>query len=235
MANGAKKIALALDLEPSEAVRLGGALAGEVGFLKIGLSLFCSEGPAIVRELKARGARIFLDLKLHDIPNTVELAARNVGKLGVDLVTLHASGGKAMLAAAVKGLAEGAASIGAPAPRALAVTALTSLDAQAIEEIGFCGSAAQVVERLARLAKEAGAHGIVCSPKEVAAVRSAVGPGMLLVTPGIRPAGAAMNDQARAETPAAAIAAGSDLLVIGRPILQASDPIAAARAIAAAL
>jgi orotidine-5'-phosphate decarboxylase len=220
-------VAVALDLDPAPARELGRRLAPEVAWLKVGLSLFCSEGPAIVRELKAAGARIFLDLKLHDIPNTVELAARAVGRLGVSLLTVHASGGEAMVRAAVAGCAQGAAEAGIEAPAVLGVTVLTSLDERELEAIGLSGGPVQSVERLARLAIRAGAGGIVCSPREVGAVRQAVGDGPLLVTPGIRAAGASADDQARAETPEAAVAAGADVLVVGRPVLRAADPVAA--------
>ena len=155
--------------------------------------------------------------------------------MGVDLMTVHAAGGAAMVRAAVKGSAQGAASAGKRAPKVLAVTVLTSLDAAALEEVGLAGPPLAAVCRLALLAVGAGAHGLVCSPREAAQVRRAVGKGALVVTPGIRPAGASDDDQARAETPEAAIAAGADVLVIGRPILLASDPVAAARSLAQAV
>jgi len=226
---GAAALAVALDLEPAAARQIGARLAREVGYLKVGLALFCSEGPAIVRELQEAGARIFLDLKLHDIPNTVSLAARAIGRLGVDLVTLHASGGEEMVRAAVEGCAEGAAAAGVTPPTVLAVTVLTSLSPMALTRIGLEGPPERAVVRLAALAAAAGAGGIVCSPREARAVRAAVGSGARLVTPGIRPAGQAFGDQARSETPEAAISAGADLLVVGRPILQAPDPVQAAR------
>ncbi len=229
---GAAALAVALDLEPQAALELGGRLAREVGYLKVGLSLFVGEGPPVVRALLAQGARVFLDLKLHDIPNTVELAARAAGALGVELMTVHAAGGEAMVRAAVKGSAEGAAKAGKSAPKVLAVTVLTSLDSAALDSIGLAGPPLSAVRRLARLAVSAGAHGLVCSPREAEGVRQEVGAGPLIVTPGIRPAGAADNDQARAETPEAAIRAGADVLVVGRPILQAADPVQAARQLA---
>lgn len=230
-----KALAVALDLESRSARRLGNWLAPEVGYLKIGLSLFCSEGPPIVRDLQRAGARIFLDLKFHDIPNTVALASRAVASLGIDLMTVHASGGEAMIKACVEGAVEGARLAGVAPPTVLAVTILTSLDDAALGKIGISGNPAQAVERLAKLAIQAGAGGIVCSPKEIAAVRSAVGASPLIVTPGIRPSGGDNADQARTETPEAAIAAGADVLVVGRPILQASDPISAARAMSASV
>ncbi len=224
-------LAVALDLNADEAVALGTRLANEVGYLKIGLSLFVAEGPSIVRTLRGTGARIFLDLKLHDIPNTVELAARGAGALGVSLLTIHASGGEAMVAAAVRGAAEGAKSIGEAPPKILAVTVLTSLSADDVQKAGFREPPLEAATRLAKLAVGAGAHGLVCSPREASTIRAAVGSDPLIVTPGIRPAGSATQDQSRVETPADAIASGSDVLVVGRPITQAADPIAAARAI----
>jgi orotidine-5'-phosphate decarboxylase len=228
---GKESLAVALDLPPVEARELGALLAGEVGFLKVGLSLFCAEGPAVVSALKEWGARVFLDLKLHDIPNTVAGAARAVSGLGIDLLTVHAAGGEAMVEAAVKGAEAGASGLCVRPPRILAVTVLTSLDGSALERIGLVGTPEEAVVRLARLAIGAGAGGIVCSPREAKAVRAAIGTGPLIVTPGIRLSGAPMDDQARAETPSAAMGAGADVLVVGRPILQAANPISAARAI----
>lgn len=226
-------LAVALDVSRDSALTLGAQLASEVGYLKVGLSLFVAHGPEVVKALRDTGGRIFLDLKLHDIPNTVELAARAAGELGVSLLTVHASGGEAMVAAAVKGAAEGARAVGAQPPKILAVTVLTSLSADAIRQIGFVDEPLAAVVRLARVAVDAGAHGLVCSPREASAVRAAVGAGPLIVTPGIRPAGVATQDQSRVETPADAIAGGSDVLVVGRPITGAQDPVAAARAIVA--
>jgi orotidine-5'-phosphate decarboxylase len=228
-----RALAVALDLEPGPARSLGAALAGQVGYLKVGLSLFCREGPAVVSALKAAGARIFLDLKLHDIPNTVALAAEAVGALGVDLLTVHAAGGEAMVRAAVEGASKGAESAGCRAPRILAVTVLTSLDALGLARLGFRHGPDEAVPALAALATGSGAAGVVCSPREAARVRAAVGPSALIATPGIRAEGEARGDQARAETVEAALAAGADVLVIGRPILQAREPAAAARQLAA--
>jgi orotidine-5'-phosphate decarboxylase len=202
-------------------------IAPAVGMLKVGLELFVAEGPPVVRAAAALGRPVFLDLKLHDIPNTVEGAARSAAASGASLLTVHAAGGPAMVRAAVKG-AEGKL-------RVLAVTVLTSLDASALGEIGLAGPPEAAVVRLARLAVGAGAGGIVCSPHEVRAVRAAVGPGPLLVIPGVRPPGAAKGDQARVATPAEAVAAGADVVVIGRPLRDAKDPAAAAREIAASL
>lgn len=203
------------------------AVAPEVGMLKVGLELFAAEGPAAVRAAAALGRPVFLDLKLHDIPNTVEGAARSAAASGASLLTVHASGGEAMVRAAVRGAGERL--------RVLAVTVLTSLDDAALAAVGLAGPAGAAAIRLARLAVAAGAGGIVCSPREVAAVRAAVGPGPLLVVPGVRPAGSARGDQVRVATPAEAVRAGADVLVLGRPLRDAPDPAAAARAIAASL
>jgi orotidine-5'-phosphate decarboxylase len=203
------------------------AIAPAVGMLKVGLELFVAEGPAVVRAAAALGRPVFLDLKLHDIPNTVEGAARSAAATGASLLTVHASGGAEMIRAAVRG-AGGRL-------RVLAVTVLTSIDSAALETIGLAGPPEAAVVRLARLAVGAGAGGLVCSPHEVAQVRAAVGPGPLLVVPGVRPPGAAKGDQARVATPAEAVRAGADVIVVGRPLRDAADPVAAARDIAASL
>jgi orotidine-5'-phosphate decarboxylase len=203
------------------------AIATAVGMLKVGLELFVAEGPPVVRAAASLGRPVFLDLKLHDIPNTVEGAARSAAASGASLLTVHAAGGPAMVRAAVKG-AGGKL-------RVLAVTVLTSLDEAALGEIGLAGPPEAAVVRLARLAVGAGAGGLVCSPHEVRAVRAAVGPGPLLVVPGVRPPGAEKGDQARVATPAEAVAAGADVIVLGRPLRDAKDPAAAAREIAATL
>ncbi len=225
------RIALAVDLPLSEGLAAWEQVAPYVGVAKVGLSLFIEHGPRAVEVFLQRGARVFLDLKLHDIPNTVELAAAKAGALGVSYLTVHASGGAAMVKAAVQGAAAGAAKAGHPAPVILAVTVLTSMNELALSETGVSRLPDAQAELLAELAVRAGATGLVCSAREVAAIRARVGPGIVLCTPGIRPAGSAANDQSRTETPAAAIAAGSDLLVIGRPITAAPDLVAAARSI----
>jgi orotidine-5'-phosphate decarboxylase len=203
------------------------AVAPAVGMLKVGLELFAAEGPAAVRAAAALGRPVFLDLKLHDIPNTVEGAARSGAASGAALLTVHAGGGPRMVEAAVRGAG--------PGVRILAVTVLTSLDDATLALVGLAGPPEAAVVRLAKLAVQAGAGGLVCSPLEVAAVRAAVGPGPLLVVPGVRPPGAAAGDQARVATPAEAVRAGADVLVLGRPLREAADPAAAARAIAATL
>lgn len=226
--NARERICAALDFPSWGAAEpFARAVAPEVGMLKVGLELFSAEGPAAVRSAAALGRPVFLDLKLHDIPNTVEGAARAAAASGASLLTVHASGGGHMVSAAVRG-AGGRL-------RVLAVTILTSLDDDALAAVGLAGPAEGAAVRLARLAVAAGAAGIVCSPREVASVRAAVGPGPLLVVPGVRPAGSERGDQARVATPAEAARAGADVLVLGRPLREAPDPAAAARAIAASL
>ena len=223
-----ERICAALDFGTwAEAEPFARTIAPAVGMLKVGLELFVAEGPPVVRAAAALGRPVFLDLKLHDIPNTVEGAARSAATSGASLLTVHASGGPAMIRAAVRG-AGGKL-------RVLAVTVLTSLDATALAEIGLAGPAEAAVVRLARLAVGAGAGGLVCSPHEVRAVRAAVGPGPLLVVPGVRPPGADRGDQARVATPAEAVRAGADVIVLGRPLREAKDPLAAAREIAATI
>jgi orotidine-5'-phosphate decarboxylase len=221
----AERICAALDFPTlPEAERFARLVAPQVGMLKVGLELFAAEGPAAVRAVTGLGRPVFLDLKLHDIPSTVEGAARSVAACGARLLTVHAAGGPEMVAAAVRGAG--------PGVRVLAVTVLTSLDAATLEGVGLSGPPQEAVVRLARLAVGAGAGGLVCSPLEVRAVRGVVGQGPLLVVPGIRPAGAGRGDQARVATPAAAVRDGADVLVVGRPLRQGGDPAAAARRIA---
>ncbi len=204
-------------------------LGDTVSFYKIGLELFSAEGPDVVRAVTRRGKRVFLDLKLHDIPRTVERAVRSGAALGVDLMTLHAAGGKAMIQAA----RDAADACGPHAPKILAVTVLTSLDQSDLADLGIARDVRAQVESLGSLACGNGADGIVCSPREVARMRALLGPDALLVTPGVRPAGAELGDQKRVATPSQAVRDGSTHLVVGRPILEAPDPAAAARAIVA--
>jgi orotidine-5'-phosphate decarboxylase len=221
------RLIVALDVPGADEARaLVGRLSGHVGLFKVGSQAFTAAGPDLVREIVARGERVFLDLKFHDIPNTVAGAVASACRLGVSLVDVHGLGGRAMIEAA-------AGALPAMGTRLLAITVLTSHDQGTLGEIGVGGSVLDSVERLARLAKDAGADGVVASPHEVAAIRAACGPGFLIVTPGIRPAGAAAGDQARAATPAAALAAGADYLVVGRPVVGATDPASAADAIVA--
>jgi orotidine-5'-phosphate decarboxylase len=221
------RLIVALDVPTShEARRLVTVLGQDVSNLKIGKQLFTAVGPELVRELASAGYRVFLDLKFHDIPNTVGEAVRSATALGVGMLTVHASGGARMLRAAV----EAAARAPKP-PLVLAVTVLTSLNDQDLGEIGVSGRVLDQVLRLAALARAAGCDGIVASAKEALELRRELGTGFAIVTPGVRPSGAPAGDQARAVTPAEAIAAGATHLVVGRPILQASDPAAAVQAI----
>ncbi len=218
-------LVVALDTSDLDRARdWASAVAPYAGMVKVGLELFLAHGAASVRTL---ARPMFLDLKLHDIPNTVTGAMRAVLPLAPAMLTLHAAGGAAMMAAARRALdADGAAT------QLLAVTVLTSLDAEALHATGVAGGPRQQVLRLARLALSAGAHGLVCSPHEVAMLRDALGTTPVLVVPGIRPAGSPAGDQARTMTPRAAMEAGADWIVVGRPITSAADPAAAAAAIA---
>jgi orotidine-5'-phosphate decarboxylase len=225
-AEAKERIVVALDVPTlDEAEALAASLAGEVGWLKVGLELFAAHGPDAVRVV-APYAPVFLDLKLHDIPTTVERAARRLASLDVGLLTVHASGGPTMVRGAVEGLGD--------TGRVLAVTVLTSMSDEELEAIG-CEPASAQVPRLATMAVDASAPGLVCAPADLERVREAVGPDVLVVTPGVRQDGSGDDDHARAASPAAAVAAGADLLVVGRPITRADDPVAAADVIAASL
>jgi orotidine-5'-phosphate decarboxylase len=218
-------VAVALDTaDLAVAARWASAVAPHVSTVKVGLELFCHEGPDAVEKIRAGAdVEVFLDLKLHDIPATVAGAARSVAPLQPRYLTVHACGGPAMVEAAAQAL---------PDTLVAAVTVLTSLSAADLDLLGLAGPPADAVRRLARLAVDAGARALVCSPREVALVREAVGDGVVLITPGVRPAGADVHDQARVATPQQALADGADLLVIGRPITGADDPAAAAATIA---
>jgi orotidine-5'-phosphate decarboxylase len=232
---GKERLFVALDTPDVEgARRLVGTLKGEVGGFKIGLQLFTVGGAAIVEEVRRSGAAVFLDLKLHDIPNTVAGAAAAAARMGASFFTLHACGGAKMIGRGVEAAAKAAEAEGLPRPTALAVTVLTCHDDGDLEAIGLQGPCGAAVRRLALLAREAGAGGLVCSALEVEAARR-IFPGGTLVVPGIRPGGSvpSNDDQARVATPAQAVASGADRLVIGRPITRADDPAAAAAAIAA--
>jgi len=214
---------VALDMdEGDEAVRLAGEIGQDVAALKVGSQLFTRYGPELVRQITGSGARVFLDLKYHDIPNTVAKAVRGAEKMGVSWFTVHASGGSEMIRAAKDEAGDAGV---------LAVTVLTSLDRSAMGQIGWAGDVRDQVVRLASMAREAGADGIVCSALEVGALRSVLDDGCALVTPGIRPAGASTDDQARVATPASAVAQGADYLVVGRPIVKAPDRKEAVRLI----
>jgi orotidine-5'-phosphate decarboxylase len=228
-------ILVALDVSTArDALALADTLRGVVGGYKIGSQLFTSEGPSIVRALVDRGDRVFLDLKFHDIPNTVAGAVAAATELGVWMVNVHAAGGPAMLAAAKQSARDTAARRNATAPLVIAVTVLTSMEDATLREVGVEHTPLTQVERLARMTQAAGLDGVVSSPQEVTAIRRACGPAFVVVTPGIRGgmAVSAPDDQRRTSTPAGAIAAGSSYLVIGRPITAAADPRGAAQSMA---
>lgn len=223
-------VIVALDVpELAAAVDLAERLAGEVAGFKVGLELFSGHGPGVVAAVAEHGP-VFLDLKLHDIPTTVERAARRLARLGVGMLTVHALGGRGMVAAAVSGVRDGASEAGVQPPAVLAVTVLTSLSPGDLEHLGLPPAEAEV-PRLAALAVDAGADGIVCAPADLGPVRSAVGGDPVVVTPGVRPAGSRTDDHARAATPSDALRDGATHLVIGRPVTRAEDPAAAARRI----
>ncbi len=227
-------VLVALDVDRAEdALGLAERLRGAVCGVKIGMQLFTSAGPDIVRTFVSRGDRVFLDLKFHDIPNTVAGAVAAAAELGVWMVNVHAAGGRAMLEAARRGADSAAARLGRPAPLVIGVTVLTSMTAEALVDVGVPASPLDQVTRLARLAQDAGLDGVVASPQEVQAIRRACGKDFVIVTPGIRggTATSGPDDQSRTATPAGAIGAGSSYLVIGRPITAAPDPRAAALAI----
>ena len=220
------RLAVALDFtDEHQAMKLVDSLGDTCQWFKVGMELYYAAGNGIVRQLRDRGFNVFLDLKLHDIPNTVAGAVRSAAQAGASLLTIHASGGAAMMSAA----AEAASAPGSP--RLLAVTVLTSMDANELAGIGIPSSPADQVLRLARLARASGIDGMVCSAEEVAMLRKETGPETLLVIPGIRPAGSAVGDQKRVAAPGQAIADGASMLVVGRPITRAADPMAATRAI----
>jgi orotidine-5'-phosphate decarboxylase len=222
-----KRLIVALDVpDPATATALVDRLEDTCQWFKVGLELFVAAGPAVLEPLLKRGHSVFLDLKFNDIPNTVAGAVRSAAALGMRMMTVHASGGPAMLSAArtaLEGLPD--------PPELLAVTVLTSMEAAQVKAVGLNRSPASQVELLAKMGLQAGIHGFVCSPKEVASLRALTGPSGVLVIPGIRPAGSAIGDQKRIATPAEALRLGASYLVVGRPITQAPDPAEAAEAI----
>ena len=229
------QLLIALDVPTGgEALQLADTLRGAVGGFKIGSQLFTAEGPAIVRTLAARGDRVFLDLKFHDIPNTVASAVASATSLGAWMVNVHASGGLTMMQAAAEAARRTAAADGRPAPRVIAVTVLTSMTADTLREVGSASGVIEQVTRLARLAQQAGLDGVVASPQETSVLRALCGPEFDIVTPGIRggAADAARQDQQRTTTPAEAIAAGASYIVVGRPVIAAPNPREAAERIA---
>ena len=221
------RILVALDVESRDAaLGLAGTLRGAVGGFKIGSRLFTAEGPSMVRTLTERGDKVFLDLKFHDIPNTVATAVAAATELGVWMVNVHAGGGSAMMRAAGDAAREAAARRGTPAPLVIAVTVLTSMDAVTLHDLGISRSLLDHVLSLAQLTQEAGLDGVVASPQETTAIRQMCGPDFVIVTPGIRgaAAGGEKHDQARTLRPRDAVHAGASYIVVGRPIIAADDP-----------
>jgi len=228
------QLLVALDVESGEhAMRLVTALRGVAGGFKVGNRLFTSEGPSLVRRLADQGARVFLDLKYHDIPNTVEQAVEAAVQTGAWMINVHASGGRKMMEAAARAASTASAALGRPSPLMIGVTVLTSMDQEALRGVGVERPVIDQVLALARLTQQAGLHGVVASAQETAAIRQACGPDFQIVTPGIRgaSAGTERNDQSRTMGPADAIRAGATYIVVGRPIIAAPDPRAAAEAI----
>ena len=220
----ARRIIIALDVDNREK---GLALVGqlrEAQVFKVGMELFTAEGPALLADLKAMGKKPFLDLKFHDIPNTVGAAVRMAVRQGVFMMTLHTSGGMEMMSRAAATATEEAGKRNVQKPVLLGVTVLTSMKGAELQEIGMAADVLAQVQRLAGLARKAGLDGVVCSPQEIELVRQEVGPGFFIVTPGIRPAWAATNDQKRIMTPSEAVEKGTDYLVIGRPVTASSSP-----------
>ncbi len=233
----ADRIIVALDCSADEAIVLGEKLAGHARWVKIGMTLYYAVGPSIVKTMHKLGFRVFLDLKLHDIPHQVYGASMSIAHAGADLFTVHASGGEPMLTSAVRGARKGAADVDldAEAPAVCAITVLTSMDEQQLEEIGVNDSPAQQVHRLASLASASGLDGIVCSPMEAAQMRELLGDEAIIITPGVRPHGASLGDQSRVATPKDAFDAGASHLVVGRPITRSNDPVQALEEIVASL
>lgn len=228
------RIVLALDVDSREkALSLVKELAGHVGVFKVGMQLFNSTGPSIVREINALGGRVFVDLKFHDIPNTVAAAGRVMTRLGCYMFNVHAAGGREMMQALVQDVRTEAQKLGTEEPLTLAVTVLTSINQDQLENDMFVKDmeVKDLVVKWALMAKESGISGVVCSPQEITAIRQACGPDFKIVTPGIRPAWSEANDQKRITTPRQALDMGADYMVIGRPIVKADSPSAAAQKI----
>lgn len=228
-----ERIIVALDCPHDEALELADRLSGKATWLKVGMTLYYACGPAIVQELKDRGFKVFLDLKLHDIPFQIEGAAYNAAMTGADMLTMHTLGGRQMLESGQKGAMRACADRGADSIITLGITVLTSMDEEALKTIGIDRSPSDQVELLAQVAKDAQISGVVASPQEAEMLRSILGDNAYIVTPGIRPAGSAAGDQSRIATPKFAFDAGASHIVIGRPITKADDPVLAFDEIAA--
>ncbi len=224
------RVMVALDCGPDEARELADKLEGHATWLKVGITLIYDGGLPLVQELRDRGFKVFVDSKFHDIPHQVRGAVKSAAHSGADLVTVHGSGSAKMLAACAEG-AEAANEAYGHKPYVIAITVLTSMDEEELAKVGVTRPIPEQAAALAKLAVDNGLDGIVCSPKEAAEMRELLGPDALIVTPGVRPAGAELGDQSRVATPAAAIAAGASHIVVGRPITQAADPVAALEAI----
>lgn len=230
-----ERIIVALDCGRDEALMLAEQLRGRARWVKIGMTLYYACGPSIIAAFKQRGFKVFLDLKLHDIPFQIEGAAKSAALTGADMITMHVLGGKAMLEAGQRGVAAAARQRDGAAAVTLGITVLTSMDAAALEQIGIDRAPADQVSLLASVAKDAGISGVVSSPQEAAALRQTLGPQAYIVTPGVRPAGSDKGDQSRVATPAEAFANGASHIVIGRPITKAQNPSEAFESIIADL
>ena len=226
------RLIAALDFPTVEAAKKAVEEIGDaVAYYKVGMELYYAAGNDMIRFLKEHGKKVFLDLKLQDIPNTVASALKVEARLGVDMINVHAVGGKKMMEAAAKAVKETAEELGVERPKLIAVTILTSMDEEQFADLNYKNTIPEQVVALAKLAKAAGLDGVVASPKEAAAIREACGPDFLIVTPGVRPAGSALDDQSRVTTPAQAFANGSTHIVVGRPIMKAENRKQAAEAI----
>lgn len=221
------RVIIALDCDMAEALEIADALEGKATWFKVGMTLYYAQGPTIIYELKRRGFKVFLDLKFHDIPHQVRGAAKAAAENGADMITAHTVGGADMMRAAYEGAASAVEDFGIDMPVTLGITVLTSMDQRTLEQIGITRDLTEQVSALASLAQQSGLSGVVASPKEAAMLRQLLGPDAYIVTPGVRPAGSDIGDQKRVATPREALDAGASHLVIGRPITQADDPIAA--------
>ena len=227
--NPRERLIFALDVEHfGEAQRLVGLLKGHIGLFKVGKQIFTHAGPKVIDMIRRKGEHVFLDLKFHDIPNTVAKASEEAAKLGASMLTVHSMGGYEMMKRAVESSRNVAKQLNVPKPLILAVTILTSLDQATLEEVGIQTPLEEQVIRLATLAKKAGVNGVIASPREISLIRERCGPNFLIVTPGVRPAPATKDDQKRTLTPGEAVRSGADYIVVGRPIKDAEDPAKAA-------